>query len=72
VFTKTKKWASRTLKELERGTTEKDLLDLAGAARDLRRSIQEGAHLKEKEIEAVTLKHDDRFDIKSPVVVTHA
>lgn len=65
VFSTAKNWAERTLKTINKGTTDQELQDLASAARDLRRTIQEGAHLTEKEIE-VSLQHDD-----SAVTVIH-
>ena len=71
VFSKTQKWAGRTLEKLNEGTTDKELKDLAASARDVRRLIQEGAHMDAKEIkelESVTLEHDDSA---LAVTVTH-
>jgi hypothetical protein len=67
VYSRTKKWAERTLKAINAGTTETELTELASAARDLRKQVQVNAHLTEKEIE-ISLQHDT----ENPVVVSHA
>lgn len=73
IFTKAKRWGQETRKELKRkGATEARLLDLASAARDLRRIIQEGAHISETQVkEVLKLKHHDEMEEATRMAMRH-
>lgn len=67
IFSRAEKWAERTLKMLNEGTNDQELRELASAARDLRRLVQDNSDLPKEEIEAILLQHDD----SPPIVVNH-